>query len=456
MRKLAIAALGTVLFACLAMAAALDVTVKWSVDLTAQNLVQSHHSSPNVYDIDNDGRNEILFCYRKNEGRLACFKDDGSIKWLYPPLGTDPIGQSLAKPTIADINKDGKVEILIGARDRMVYCISNTGQLIWKYGPTGDSIEDTPEAYDVNGDGYMEVFFPEDDRHIYALTHTGSLFWKSPEAGGSFECHPTVVDVDRDGQVELIALCQDTNIYCYNAATGQEKWRFPTGGKFQSNTAVVADVNNDGEYEILAPNDEGRLYCVSYFGTELWHWTADTMPGDEKFRFDIPLGDIDNDGHMETVLMSNYMAYCVDCFTGKTKWKFKPAYPAHWGNYQVFGDVTGDGQVDVVMVAPCLYVLDNRGNVQAIFNTTKLRQNDRAESGVCLADVDKDGKTEILFKFDGDDFYCVTLGGKYDATKMPWPQMQHNSQNWCVIPIPELLWIAPLLLVCARLVCRRN
>ncbi len=125
MKRVAFAGTVTVLFACVAATTslwkgtpALDVTVKWSVDLTAQQLTQSHHSSPNVCDVDGDGKNEILFVYRKDAARLVCFKDDGSVKWLYPPLGTDPIGQSLAKPTIADINKDGKLEVLIGGRDK--------------------------------------------------------------------------------------------------------------------------------------------------------------------------------------------------------------------------------------------------------------------------------------------------------------------------------------------------
>jgi len=457
MKKKVFGAITIALLISLVTTVALEITVEWQVNHEDKQLRSVHHSSPNVYDIDGDGRNEILFCYRKDVDRMACFNDDGSTKWFYPPLGEDPLGGDvLAKPTIADINMDGKVEILIGSRDRHVYCISNTGSLLWKYGPTGNSIEDTPEAFDVDGDGDMELFFPEDDRHIYAIDHTGKLLWMSPEAGSGFEGHPTAVDVDNDGVVEIIALCQDTNVYCYSGLTGQEKWRLSTGAKFQSNTAVVADVNNDGEYEVLASNDEGRLYCISFYGTELWYWQADTQPGDEMFRFEFPLGDIDNDGHLEAVLMSNYMVYCVDTFTGKTKWKFSPTYPAHWGNYHLLADVTGDGEVDVLVLAPELYVLDNKGNVQAMFPTVDLVMNDRAESGMWAGDVDKDGITEILAKFEGDDFYCLTLGGAYDASKMPWPQMQQNSQNRVVIPIPELLWIAPLAFAGIALYRRKN
>jgi outer membrane protein assembly factor BamB len=457
MRRTQLVILAAVLATCISTAAALDFTVEWQVNHEDKQLRSVHHSSPNVYDLDGDGANEIVFCYRKDVDRMACFNADGSTKWFYPPLGEDPLGGDvLAKPTIVDINNDGTVEILIGSRDRHVYCISNMGSLLWKYGPTGASIEDTPEAFDVDGDGDMEIFFPEDDRHIYSIDHTGNLLWISPEAGSFFEGHPTAVDVDSDGEVEVIALCGDSNAYCYSALTGQEEWRFPTGAKFQSNTAVVADVNNDGEYEILASNDEGRLYCISFYGTELWHWEAYTMPGDEMFRFEFPVGDIDNDGHLEAVLMSNYMVYCVDCFTGATKWDFKPYYPAHWGNYHLLADVTGDGEVDVLVLAPLLYVLDNKGNVQAKFPTQNLVMNDRAESGMWAGDVDKDGVTEILFKYEGDDFYCVTLGGAYDASNMPWPQMQYNSQNRVVIEMSELLYLSPLLLGCLVALRRRR
>jgi len=138
--------------------------------------------------------------------------------------------------------------------------------------------------------------------------------------------------------------------------------------------------------------------------------------------------------------MSNYKLCCIDTFTGQTKWDFDPYYPAHRGNCHLLADVAGDGKVDVLVLAPELYVLDNEGNIQATFPTQNLRMNDRAECGMWAGDVDKDDITEILFKCEGDDLYCVTLGGAYDPTKMPWPQMRttpkttayYPYRSWCL------------------------
>jgi len=129
--------------AAVAAASALEVTVKWSVNLEDKRLRSCHHSSPTVYDLDGDGKGEIIFACRKDVDRVVCFNDDRTVKWYYPPLGEDPLGGDvLSKMTTVGISKEGKVETLFGSRHRHVYCLTDTGQLLWKYGPAPQ--EETP------------------------------------------------------------------------------------------------------------------------------------------------------------------------------------------------------------------------------------------------------------------------------------------------------------------------
>ena len=62
MKKLMVGIFAAILMTCLATAMALDFTVEWQVNHEDVQLRSVHHSSPNVYDIDGDGKNEILFC----------------------------------------------------------------------------------------------------------------------------------------------------------------------------------------------------------------------------------------------------------------------------------------------------------------------------------------------------------------------------------------------------------
>ena len=89
----------------------------WEFELPGLNL----SSSPVIADIDSDGRNEIVFGHR--DGILRAFEADGSLKWeasavpgpsqewCRPQSTPSAIDSS---PAVADIDGDGIFEVVVG------------------------------------------------------------------------------------------------------------------------------------------------------------------------------------------------------------------------------------------------------------------------------------------------------------------------------------------------------
>jgi len=75
-------------------------------------------SSPSVADIDHDGRLEIVV--GENTGKIYGFEIDGSPVAGFPL--TNPTYTVYSSPLLADLDLDGHLELLVGCNDKKVYC----------------------------------------------------------------------------------------------------------------------------------------------------------------------------------------------------------------------------------------------------------------------------------------------------------------------------------------------
>ena len=89
---------------------------KWSF-----NTNDSIDSSSLLFDLELDGKNEILF--GSNDKLFYCLDYNGSLKWSYETKG--PIQSS---PAIADFNRDNLFEVVFGSNDGFIYCLDNNVQ----------------------------------------------------------------------------------------------------------------------------------------------------------------------------------------------------------------------------------------------------------------------------------------------------------------------------------------
>ena len=187
---------------------------------------QTFYSSPAVGDINGDGIYEIVSgtgSYWTNaDGSLRgahvyCWDPYGTLRWR-----SDIGGVATSSPALADIDGDGKLETIIGAWDGKVYCLDENGYHQWStmlvdrdgnsfetMGKTA-AVKSSPTVADIDGDGDLEILIGW-LWEVIILDHNGNQLTGpgSPDntvylAYWSLFSSPTVEDIDGDGYYEIV------------------------------------------------------------------------------------------------------------------------------------------------------------------------------------------------------------------------------------------------------------
>src|SRR3989338_9124633 len=120
-------------------------------------------------------------------GKVCAFDSDGKEKWSFSiskTLGKEEAffleDESLSKirssPVIADINRDGKGEVIFGTEHGTLYALDCKGKPLWSF-KAKDAISGSALVEDINKDGKAEILFGSSDGNFYALTGQGKLLW---------------------------------------------------------------------------------------------------------------------------------------------------------------------------------------------------------------------------------------------------------------------------------------
>jgi hypothetical protein len=244
-----------------------------------------------IADTDGDGEFELYMgdrdmylnsaTYGDNDygkGLVSLWAKNLTLRWYRPEIFC-----SSQKPMIADVNKDGKLEIIIGCLDGGLAVINATdGSTIrmalgnWQQAPTHYQ----PSAYDIDGDGNLEMLMADPNEgsskdivvwdlvkwQVDARIYVGYCFYG-----------PTEADVTGDGAMEIIA-CNYGSIFIIDKTyriidgiTGLSG-NITVGGQTQNidgvsnlggilNYAVVQDTDGDGYNEVIVSTQWGRIYA---------------------------------------------------------------------------------------------------------------------------------------------------------------------------------------------------
>ena len=124
------------------------------------NLTLRGYTAPTIADVDGDGSMEILLSAGDPERRwwgIYCLDGSGSIRWEHIAVSGGPGARS--SPSIFDINNDGKLEVMCIFQhccDRFLTCVNCSGRWLWSQCLTSDVVS-TPIIADVDNDGELEA-----------------------------------------------------------------------------------------------------------------------------------------------------------------------------------------------------------------------------------------------------------------------------------------------------------
>lgn len=322
------------------------------------------------------------------------------VEWR-KQLSGGPITDT-SSPTLADIDNDGMMEVIIGTSDNMnngisvVAVLEHNGDIKWSRtveNNVGSAITVADISYPP--DGLMEIIVPAgadvyepygvEAGKILVYSNTGSLIWEYATAGnpppgggiytpsGNFAA-PVVGDVDGNGDMEIVVNSWDRNIYLLDHL-GNRLWYYHVADTIWS-TPVLYDLNDDGDLEIITgtdiagggvlpdgyePTDGGFLLVLDKNGNMLARRQMN-----ETIYSSIAAGDADGDGDIEFFVGTGYtfyvqgnytqpFVYGFDVDTSVTPWQIVdlPGWPRPTDragmSSPALADLDGNGDLEVVI-----------------------------------------------------------------------------------------------------------
>jgi LruC domain-containing protein len=218
------------------------------------------NSSPKIANLDGNGRPEIVV--GSTDKKLYVLNWDGSTRWTY-----ETGDMIFSSPEVADIDPSiSGLEIVFGSGDSYVYHLDQAGNLLWKR-PTGWTVRSSAAAADLDGDGDIEVLIGSDDDRLWAWHHDGKMVSGWPQqTGADLFSSPRIGDVDGDGDDEVIVGSDDAKVYAWHAdGTVVEGWPRQANLSVKG-TPALANLDDDSEQEVVVGDFGGSLYIWNYSG----------------------------------------------------------------------------------------------------------------------------------------------------------------------------------------------
>ncbi|HKO46145.1 MAG TPA: S8 family serine peptidase [Polyangiaceae bacterium] len=349
---------------------------------TANNPYATVKGMPITGDIDGDGTKEVIIATL--EGFIFVWGPNGAVRPGWPrqitfttEWGPSPASLSLS---LGDVDRNGVLELVAtDAQQTGVHVFNGNGSYLpgWPVS-TWMAIKTPATVADLNKDGKTEVVIGVDGNpgQLVVLSANGvvrpgwprTILSSINESTGSY---PVVGDLDDDGDLEIAALSCDGGgddaaskvvIYQYN---GQLLTSWSTGA-VQIGPPVLADLDGDGSLDVLASlmkmDGSGGLYAWDRKGKLMPGWPQSNPSATPTFNAPIVV-DLEGDGRNEIITsrqqefwseeLQIQFGYPVQAYRydgSRIPSMARPAYGSWSGldGSPAVADIDGDGRLELV------------------------------------------------------------------------------------------------------------
>ncbi len=324
-------------------------------------------STPACGDLDNDKYDEIVAA--SSDGWIYAWKVDGSdvrdgdpattVSGRFAFLG----GYLYSSPALADLDRDGFLDIVIGGYDGAVHALTRSG---------GEVVGFPVQLYGWVS-GSPAVYTRGDTTWVFA---------------GTQQEHYASIRMVRGGAATLqwVRVLARTGVpAAVSAARGGGL--VPSSGNSRQASPALGDLNGDGRPELVVATTYGQLWALSTLDAQQGA-TASFWNGGQPVSFGSGTDGV------------------TECSP-------------------VLADLTGDGKPDVLMGAENggLYGFSHLGATVAGF---PIMLPGAVRGSPTVWDVDGDGKTDIVYAGWDGKLYRWDLASTFNAAAMPWPTFHHD------------------------------
>jgi Subtilase family/FG-GAP-like repeat len=454
---------------------------------TPIDLQTSGESSPALADVNGDGRDDIVLATSDGTLRVLSGRTLRELKGWPRRVGGKGF---LATAAVGDIAGDRRPEIVAAALDGRIWAFTARGRRVHGFpyrialaepgsdaltGKLDGAIYATPALADLNGDGKLDIVVGAADQHVYAVDGHGRDLPGWPvlardTPGGDYAkilSSPAIGDLDGDGRpdvvegtAEVYGSAPDTTgrVYAFDARGRRlPGWPIkppapsadvlPLAGEGVPMSPVLADVDGDGRDEVAIAAFTGAHALYGGDGAKRVDYASATSDGRVTLGLGVnaAFGRRERGGPLELfggVVDAKLAAAQLNPSTGldfdhymagwdASSGRWLPSYPRRTEGWQLAGapaiaDVTGDGRAEVLAGSSgdVLHAVGADG--------TEPPGWPKQLGGWLLAspavgDIDGDGRNEVVAVTRDGYLFVYDTPGRPSA--LEWPAFRHDARN---------------------------
>ncbi len=369
---------------------------------------------------------EPMSLYASSASALGDVNGDGDLDlvaawgettvWLNNGLGGlvdsgQVLGSSIGSLELGDVDGDGDLDLVMAAG------ISNTVWFNDGQGVFSDSGQTLGAGAggialgDIDGDGDLDLVVAYEygsfnGSHNVWLNNGAGVF--SVESGldfGTWERIQSIAlgDVDGDGDLDLVEVCAycPERIWLNNGFgtftnSGQEL------GTDNTRSVVLGDIDGDGDLDMVKANGNGGNPVWLNDGDGIFTDSGQSLVSVTNSTYSLALSDVDDDGDLDLMeangdgAVNTFNSLWFNDGNGIFTDSDQSFHTANAAGSALFGDMDGDGDLDLVMdhALGTMSVWINSG--VGVFTDSIQFLDITATQSVVLGDIDGDGDLDLV------------------------------------------------------------
>lgn len=275
------------------------------------------------------------------DGTVQAWHTDGTVVPGWPVHAGNFVER--CSPAVGDVDGDGDLEVFVGSwydygatSTGGVYAFDHTGAPLpgWPLlTSTHTSVIASPALADLDGDGRLEIIVGtyETNGRIYVWRYDGTSVsgWpytipRGPSGTSLVSSSPAIGDIDGDGQLEIVdgSCGQCGTVYAWRRdGTVMPGWPLVTNSVIDGSSPVLGDVTGDGRVDIVVGSGSGftpngctigttsKAYIIQADGTLAPGWPYDLGTAAPP---NPAIADVDGDGDAEVIISYSQLVYVWD------------------------------------------------------------------------------------------------------------------------------------------------